>query len=99
MGTDALLMGSWREAIIAAVACEQAGRAGRYADGPAGQVLDFMMEKGHTKFAKAAEKTEEAAHAGRIRPAGKGSRRRPNLAQAVAVEVVDLRSEQRLHYI
>ena len=72
MGTDALLMGSWREAIIAAVACEKAGRAGRYADGPAGQVLDYMMEKGHTKFAKSAEKTEEAAHAGRIRPAGGG---------------------------
>eukprot|EP00913_Durusdinium_trenchii_P008716 g8187.t1 len=73
VGTDALLMGTWREAIIAAVACEKAGRAGRYADGPAGQVLDFLMEQGYSKFTAAAEKTEEAAHSGRIRPAGGGS--------------------------
>lgn len=73
VGTDALLMGTWREAIIAAVACEKAGRAGRYADGPAGQVLDFLMERGYSKFTAAAEKTEEAAHSGRIRPAGGGS--------------------------
>jgi len=72
VGTDALLMGQWREAIIAAVACEKAGRGGRYADGPAGQVLDYMMERGLSKFMKAAEKTEEAAHSGRIRPAGGG---------------------------
>ena len=28
------------------VSARQTGRAGRYADGPAGQVLDFLMEQG-----------------------------------------------------
>lgn len=72
VGTDALLTGIWREAIVAAVTVEKAGRAGRYADGPAGQVIDYLMERGFSKFSASAEKTEQAAHEGRIRPGGGG---------------------------
>ncbi|CAE7250100.1 casA [Symbiodinium sp. CCMP2592] len=68
VGSDGMLQGSWREAVVAAVACEKAGKAGRFADGPAGQVLDYMLERGFNKFYTNAEQTEEAAHAGRIRP-------------------------------
>lgn len=70
LGSDQLLIGPWREAICAAVACEKTGRAGHFADGPAGQVVDYLMEKGFTKYQRAAEATEAAAHEGRIRPAG-----------------------------
>mmetsp|Transcript_38598 Transcript_38598/g.86291 ORF Transcript_38598/g.86291 Transcript_38598/m.86291 type:complete len:519 (+) Transcript_38598:52-1608(+) len=67
VGSDGLLKGPWREAIIAAVACEKAGKAGRFADGPAGQVLDYLLQRGFNKLFVNAEQTEEAAHAGRIR--------------------------------
>ncbi|CAJ1440356.1 unnamed protein product, partial [Effrenium voratum] len=70
VGTDGVLLGPWREAIIAAVATEKAGHGERYSDGPAGQVLDYMMERGFSKFHASAEKTEQAAHEGRIGPGG-----------------------------
>eukprot|EP00927_Polykrikos_kofoidii_P035888 TRINITY_DN30389_c0_g1_i1.p1 TRINITY_DN30389_c0_g1~~TRINITY_DN30389_c0_g1_i1.p1 ORF type:complete len:524 (-),score=83.64 TRINITY_DN30389_c0_g1_i1:26-1597(-) len=59
------IAGPWGDAIVAAVQCEKRGEGGRYEDGPAGQVLEFMAKIGHGKHMRAAAKTEEEAHAGR----------------------------------
>jgi len=72
VGTDGLLTGRWRDAIVAAVAVEKAGGSRRYADGPAGQVIDYLCHKGFGKFRQNADATEQAAHAGRLRPPTSG---------------------------
>eukprot|EP00401_Gymnodinium_catenatum_P076387 CAMPEP_0117470840 /NCGR_PEP_ID=MMETSP0784-20121206/7424_1 /TAXON_ID=39447 /ORGANISM="" /LENGTH=597 /DNA_ID=CAMNT_0005264943 /DNA_START=42 /DNA_END=1832 /DNA_ORIENTATION=- len=74
VGPNGYLTGPWADAIVAAVACEKAGQAGRFSDGPAGQVLDYLQHRGHQKLMKAAEATEEAAHAGRLRPPSSASK-------------------------
>lgn len=70
VGTNSFLTGPWGDAIVAAVACEKAGKACNFSDGPAGQVLDYLLQRGHKTFLRAAEVTEEAAHAGRLRLTG-----------------------------
>eukprot|EP00928_Gymnodinium_smaydae_P067216 TRINITY_DN5015_c1_g1_i1.p1 TRINITY_DN5015_c1_g1~~TRINITY_DN5015_c1_g1_i1.p1 ORF type:complete len:542 (+),score=101.10 TRINITY_DN5015_c1_g1_i1:91-1716(+) len=66
IGANGMLVGPWADAIVAAVHCEKQGGARRFADGPAGQVIDYMHDRGHGKFGEAADRTEEAAHAGRL---------------------------------
>lgn len=61
---DGLLKGPWRDAIVCAVACEQAGDADQFSDAPAGQVLQYLEGRGHGNFMDAADKTEAAAHRG-----------------------------------
>lgn len=61
VGPNGVLIGPWGDAIAAAVRCEQTGQMFRFADGPAGQVLAYLQNKGHGKYMKAADATEAAA--------------------------------------
>ena len=70
VGPDGFLTGPWGDAIVAAVAAEKKGDAARrFSDMPAGQVVDYMLSNpAFKKYQKAADATEQAAHAGKLRP-------------------------------
>jgi len=70
IGPKGVLVGPWAEAIVAAVQVEKRGESRRYSDGPCGQVLEYLWQKGYTgHIHKAAEDTEAAAKSGALQSA------------------------------
>eukprot|EP00930_Biecheleria_cincta_P028202 TRINITY_DN19671_c0_g2_i1.p1 TRINITY_DN19671_c0_g2~~TRINITY_DN19671_c0_g2_i1.p1 ORF type:complete len:490 (-),score=73.79 TRINITY_DN19671_c0_g2_i1:104-1573(-) len=56
---NGFLSGVWGEAIVEAVILEHTGEGH---DGPAGHVIDFLVERGYGRFEKAADKLENRSH-------------------------------------
>lgn len=70
IGPKGHLGGPWGDAILAAVQAEKRGESRRYSDGPCGQVLEYLWQKGYKgRIHKAAEDTEAAAQSGALQPA------------------------------